>query len=412
MYKKAKNAFIPAALACIGVEHAPGALPCQAGISENKACNPYDIKFINTQTSKKSVNKPTQTQKNDSLYQRVSNNTAQNSGFVSRPDILNRQAAIKPTIVSSKPDISRQVIQEVETKKTTIDKKEDTKPKTNTKIPTNKPEKKLQTNKKVITKAKDIDIPVIKKKKSELTKKSLTSRVTQKSLDNYTYVINKGDTLAKLALKFNTSVSTLLKINNLKESDAIKVGQKLLIPKNNLKVAKKKLNKTIYTVEKGDTLAKIAKLTGLSVAKLIKYNNLEGHQIKVGQKIYLRANNLKKSKTLAKKSVKKATLKTKRQLRVTATAYTSHYGQTDKTPFLAAWNNRIRPGMKIIAVSRDLIKKYGLTNGVKVKIKGLPGYYTVRDKMNKRFKRKIDIYMGVNKRKALKWGKRKIVLMW
>jgi len=407
MYKKAKNAFIPAALACIGVEHAPGALPCQAGISDNKACNPYDVKFINTQTSKKVVNKPDKPKKNESLYKRVSNNNSQYDGFVSRPDILNRQASIEPSLISNKRNISRQVIEKQKTK--------EEKPNTKIKTPTNtnKIEKKTHTNKKVITKAKDINVPVINKdKKSNLTKKSLTSRVTQKSLDNYTYVINKGDTLAKLALKFNTSVSTLLKINNLKESDAIKVGQKLLIPKNNLKVVKKKTNKTIYTVEKGDTLAKIAKLTGLSVSKLIKYNNLEGHKIKVGQKIYLRANNLKKSKTLAKKSTKKSSIKPKRQLRVTATAYTSHYGQTDKTPFLAAWNNRIRPGMKIIAVSRDLIKKYGLTNGVKVKIKGLPGYYTVRDKMNKRFKRKIDIYMGVNKRKALKWGKRKIVLMW
>ncbi len=77
---------------------------------------------------------------------------------------------------------------------------------------------------------------------------------------------------------------------------------------------------------------------------------------------------------------------------------------------MAAWNNKIKPGMKIIAVSRDLIKKYGLTNGKKVKIQGLPGLYTVRDKMNKRFRSRIDIYMGLNKKKALQWGKRKIVL--
>jgi len=405
MYKKAKSAFIPAALACIGVEHAPGALPCQAGVSDNKACNPYDIKFINTQTSKKETKKEVKQTKSESLYERTA--TTQNSNFVSRPDLVNEKASIDLPI-ADKTDISRQV--EAKTQHTTT--KKDEKLTTDSKISTHKPEKKLQTNKKVITKAKDIDIPVINNKKSELTKKSLTSKVVNKSLDNYTYVISKGDTLAKLALKFNTSVSNLLKINNLKDSNAIKVGQKLLIPKNNLKITDKKIKKSIYIVEKGDTLAKISKLTGISVAKLIKYNNLSGHQIKVGQKIYLRANNLKKSKTLAKKRVKKGVLKPTRQLRVTATAYTSHSNQTDKTPFLAAWNNRIRPGMKIIAVSRDLIEKYGLTNGVKVKIKGLPGYYTVRDKMNKRFKRKIDIYMGLNKRKALKWGKRKIVLMW
>ena len=101
-----------------------------------------------------------------------------------------------------------------------------------------------------------------------------------------------------------------------------------------------------------------------------------------------------------------------RRLRVTATAYSSHHSQTDKTPFLAAWNNRIRPGMKIIAVSRDLLTRYGLRNGSKVKISGLYGQYTVRDKMNKRFKKRIDIYMGINRRRALRWGRRSVVIYW
>ncbi|RRS32516.1 MAG: hypothetical protein P794_00980 [Epsilonproteobacteria bacterium (ex Lamellibrachia satsuma)] len=102
----------------------------------------------------------------------------------------------------------------------------------------------------------------------------------------------------------------------------------------------------------------------------------------------------------------------KRKLRVTATAYSSHRGQTDKTPFLAAWNNRIRPGMKIIAVSRDMLTRYGMRNGTKVRIGGLPGIYRVRDKMNKRFRKRIDIYMGVDRRKALRWGRRSVIMYW
>ena len=102
----------------------------------------------------------------------------------------------------------------------------------------------------------------------------------------------------------------------------------------------------------------------------------------------------------------------KRSLRVTATAYSSHHNQTDGTPFLAAWNNRIRPGMKIIAVSRDMLTQYGLDNGTRVRIGGLPGYYTVRDKMNKRYRKRIDIYMGLNRNRALHWGRRSVVLYW
>lgn len=100
------------------------------------------------------------------------------------------------------------------------------------------------------------------------------------------------------------------------------------------------------------------------------------------------------------------------RLHVTATAYTSHVGQTDSTPNIAAWGDRLRPGMKVIAVSRDLLKTYGLKHGQKVRIKGLSGEYAVLDKMNKRWRKKIDIYMGMNKRKAFKWGRRKVEILW
>jgi len=101
-----------------------------------------------------------------------------------------------------------------------------------------------------------------------------------------------------------------------------------------------------------------------------------------------------------------------KRLHVTATAYTSHVDQTDSTPNIAAWGDRLYPGMKSIAVSRDLLYVYGLKHGQKVRIKGLDGEYAVLDKMNKRWKKKIDIYMGMDKRKAFQWGRRKVEILW
>lgn len=101
-----------------------------------------------------------------------------------------------------------------------------------------------------------------------------------------------------------------------------------------------------------------------------------------------------------------------KKLKVTATAYNSLPAQTDSTPDIAAWGDRLRPGMKVIAVSRDLLKKYGLKHKDKVKISGLEGEYEVLDKMNKRWKKKIDIYMGKDRRKALKWGRKDVTIQW
>ncbi|SMF15205.1 3D domain-containing protein [Desulfovibrio gilichinskyi] len=98
-------------------------------------------------------------------------------------------------------------------------------------------------------------------------------------------------------------------------------------------------------------------------------------------------------------------------MKVTATAYNSYKDQTSATPFVGAWGDKLKPGMKVIAVSRDLLKK-GLTRDTVVRIEGLEGKYLVKDKMNKRWTDRIDIYMGLNTDAADEWGERKVVIAW
>ena len=102
----------------------------------------------------------------------------------------------------------------------------------------------------------------------------------------------------------------------------------------------------------------------------------------------------------------------KHQLKVTATAYNSLPEQTHKNhAAITAWGDTLKPGMKSIAVSRDLIKM-GLDHKTEVKIKGMDGTYKVLDKMNKRWEKKIDIYFGLDREKALEWGKKQVVITW
>lgn len=100
---------------------------------------------------------------------------------------------------------------------------------------------------------------------------------------------------------------------------------------------------------------------------------------------------------------------TSHKLEVVATAYNSLAAQTDSTPDIAAWGDKLKPGMKSIAVSRDLLKM-GLKRGSKVRISGLEGEYRVLDKMNKRWTKRIDVYMGENLKAALNFGKRDVVI--
>lgn len=98
-------------------------------------------------------------------------------------------------------------------------------------------------------------------------------------------------------------------------------------------------------------------------------------------------------------------------IKVTATAYTSSPKETDSTPYLAAWMNKLNPKVPSIAVSRDLLD-IGLSNGMKVRIEGFEGEFLVLDKMNKRWTNRIDIYMGNNRKKALNFGKKKLKVYW
>ncbi|ADR22210.1 lipoprotein [Marivirga tractuosa] len=98
-------------------------------------------------------------------------------------------------------------------------------------------------------------------------------------------------------------------------------------------------------------------------------------------------------------------------IKVTATAYNSIEAQTKKgNPALAAWGDTLEPGMKAIAISRDFLKEDLLEHNSVVKIEGLDSTYTVLDKMNKRWTRKIDIYMGLDEEAARNWGKQEVEL--
>ena len=96
---------------------------------------------------------------------------------------------------------------------------------------------------------------------------------------------------------------------------------------------------------------------------------------------------------------------------VTASAYNSTSAQTDANPNEGAWGDEIQPGMKVIAVSPDLVEA-GLDRGAKVRIDGLPGTWTVLDRTASRHRNRVDIYMGTDVKAAREWGIKKVTIRW
>lgn len=92
---------------------------------------------------------------------------------------------------------------------------------------------------------------------------------------------------------------------------------------------------------------------------------------------------------------------------VTASAYNSLEYQTSSNPHITAFGDSLKPGLKYIAVSRDLLSA-GLKHNTPVKIEGLEGIYLVKDKMHSRWKNHIDVYMGIDVNAAKQWGRKKV----
>lgn len=112
--------------------------------------------------------------------------------------------------------------------------------------------------------------------------------IIAKSINKYikklnSYTVKKGDSLYQIAIKYGTTVNELKKINNL-TSNNLSVGQILKIPQITEDSSE---DKNIYIVQKGDSLYQIAIKYGTTVDELKKINNLTSNNLSIGQKITL-----------------------------------------------------------------------------------------------------------------------------
>ena len=125
------------------------------------------------------------------------------------------------------------------------------------------------------------------------------------------YIVRKGDTLGKIARRYNTSVSAIIEANNMTERDVkyLRIGKKLVIPggkavKKSRKAAvrKRAAAKTtesaapataeggVYIVRAGDFPERIARRHKVKVADLLKANNLteaSSRSLRIGQKLVI-----------------------------------------------------------------------------------------------------------------------------
>ena len=106
-----------------------------------------------------------------------------------------------------------------------------------------------------------------------------------------TYKVRKGDTLAKIAQKYNTNTQEIASINGIHTIDHLRIGQLINVPANQPVSASKssKSGKSsgvlVYVVKAGDTLWDIAKTFGTTVEDIVTLNQLPSRKVRIGDKL-------------------------------------------------------------------------------------------------------------------------------
>ncbi len=82
------------------------------------------------------------------------------------------------------------------------------------------------------------------------------------------YVVQPGDTLFSIARRFNTTVLTIARFNNIYNVNLIFIGQVLRIPTGDGP------SEIVYTIKLGDTLFSIGRRYGVTVQQLVDHNKI------------------------------------------------------------------------------------------------------------------------------------------
>ena len=139
------------------------------------------------------------------------------------------------------------------------------------------------------------------------------------------YIVQRGDYLAKISKKYNVTINSIKRLNNLKD-DNIRIGQKLKLP-GKIEVGEQKVPEGAfakdpkvtakkpyaaytgatkeYVVKSGDTLGAIAYGNGINIRQLKELNGLTSDSLKIGQKLKIPAEKVVAPKKVATAPVEK-----------------------------------------------------------------------------------------------------------
>ena len=98
------------------------------------------------------------------------------------------------------------------------------------------------------------------------------------------HIVSEGDTLWEISIKYNIDIDDLTKMNSLNKSLYLQLGQQLTIGNKNIHRNMESKKRTIlYSVKQGDNLYKISDLFDVSIKSIKDINNFKNSDLMPGQ---------------------------------------------------------------------------------------------------------------------------------
>ena len=105
------------------------------------------------------------------------------------------------------------------------------------------------------------------------------------------HVVKSGDTITSISKFYSINKDLIIKLNNLKDQNYIFIGQNLIISESNKNNLQQSDINNYHIVQIGENLTEISNKYNLKVGYLLEINNLRNpDSIKVGEKILLSKN--------------------------------------------------------------------------------------------------------------------------
>ena len=117
--------------------------------------------------------------------------------------------------------------------------------------------------------------PIIKNPNLIYPGQQFVVQTNSKSFGNINYTVKKGDTLSQIALRYGTTVSSIVSQNPIiKNPNLIYPGQVFIINNNSITGGNNSCGKILYRIKYGDTLSEIALRYGDTVEEIATLNNI------------------------------------------------------------------------------------------------------------------------------------------